>query len=190
MSDASQVKISQMLQEGLEAYGAGDFPRAFLAWGEVLELDPGNEEALDYLRDADRRAKPRGGVLDGGSRTLVDDARTLLRAEGPEASLELLMSAGSAASLECDAMIELLRASMFSRYRKELGDLSQIPRLIEGAETELRNRNLPASAGFLLSMIDGETPLSDLVSVSGMDRFEAMRALRRMFGAGILEWVK
>jgi hypothetical protein len=37
-------------------------------------------------------------------------------------------------------------------------------------------------------MIDGATPLRDLISVSGMDRFEALRAVYRLHQAGIVEW--
>ena len=190
MNDSSEAKIAGMLQQGLEFYGAGDFSRAFLIWGEVLELDPGNEEALDYLRDADRRSKPRGGASDGTRRSLVDEARSLLRSDGADAALELLMSVNIGGRLDCQAMVELLRASLFARYQAELGDLSRIPRLVQGSESEFRNRNLPASAGFLLSMVDGETRVGDLVSVSGMDSFETMQSLSRMFSAGILEWVQ
>jgi hypothetical protein len=189
MNESSEAKIAGMLQQGLEFYGAGDFSRAFLIWGEVLELDPSNEEALDYLRDADRRSKPRGGGSDRGRRSLVDEARSLLRSEDAEAALELLMSVNITGRLDCQAMVELLRATLFAQYQAELSDLARIPRLVEGSESEFRNRNLPASAGFLLSMIDGETRLGDLVSVSAMDPFETMRSLSRMFKAGILEWV-
>jgi hypothetical protein len=186
--DSKEKKVSTLLQQGLELYGTGDVARAFLTWGEVLELDPGNEEALDYMRDADRRTKPRGGSTDGRGASLVDDARRLLRSEDCEAALELLVSAPGEDNLESEAMIELLRASLFQRYRSELGDLTQIARLVDGASNELQNRNLPSSAGFLLSMIDGATALEDLVSVSGMDRFEALRSLSRMHQAGIVTW--
>ena len=84
-------------------------------------------------------------------------------------------------------MIELLRAELYRRYREALGDLGQVPRVV-GDPGDLQSRNLPPSAGFLLSMVDGQTPLADLVSVSGMDRFEALRAIHRMHAAGILEW--
>lgn len=190
MKQETEDRLASMVQEGLEFYGAGEFSRAFLIWTEVLEIDPNNEEARDYVRDADRRAKPRDGALEGARRTLVDEARSLLRAEGPDAALELLKSVGKGGRLDCEAMIELLRASMYASYAARLGDLSQIPRIVGGSESDLFNRNLPASAGFLLSMIDGETCLGDLVSVSGMDRFEATRSLCRMFDAGIVEWVR
>jgi hypothetical protein len=178
-------KVSQLLQKGLEFYGAGDVARAFLTWGEALELDPGNAEALDYMRDADRRTKPRGG--DAAKHSLLDEARRLLREGSAEAALELLSSAPGHRTLEAEAMIELLRAHLFSLYRSELGDLSVVPRLKGGSASDLQSRNLPPSAGFLLSMVDGMTPLSDLVSVSGMDRFEALRSVCRMREAGILE---
>ena len=188
MPGMNEEKVSSLLQQGLELYGTGDVARAFLLWSEVLELDPGNEEAIDYMRDADRRAKPRGGSTGFGASSIIEEARRILRAQDEEAALELLTSAPTVGSLEGEAMIELLRASLFRRYRSELGDLSQVPRIVEGAADDLKSRNLPPTAGFLLSMIDGMTPLVDLVSVSGMDRFEALRAVCRMHAAGIVEW--
>ena len=187
-SDSKGKKVSTLLQQGLELYGTGDVARAFLLWSEALEIDPGNEEALDYMRDADRRTKPRGGSPEAGTPSIVDDARRLLRSENGEAALELLTNVPAEATLECEAMIELLRANLFQHYRLELGDLSQVARLVDGAASDLQSRNLSPSAGFLLSMIDGMTALGDLVSVSGMDRFEALRSLSRMHQAGIISW--
>lgn len=188
MSEASELKVSSLLQQGLELYGTGDVARAFLLWSEALELDPGNEEALDYMRDADRRAKPRGGSAEIGTPSIVEDARRLLRSDDDEAALELMVNAPATGSLECEAMIELLRARLFQRYRAELGDLSQVPHVVAGENNDLQSRNLPSNVGFLLSMIDGATPICDLVSVSGMDRFEALRSVYRMHQAGIVTW--
>lgn len=188
MSEASELKVSSLLQQGLELYGTGDVARAFLLWSEALELDPGNEEALDYMRDADRRAKPRGVSAEIGTPSIVEDARRLLRSDDDEAALELLINAPATGSLECEAMIELLRARLFQRYRAELGDLSQVPHVVAGENNDLQSRNLPSNVGFLLSMIDGATPICDLVSVSGMDRFEALRSVYRMHQAGIVTW--
>ena len=190
MNGATEAKVSSLLQQGLELYGTNDLAGAFLIWGEVLELDPGNEKALDYIRDADRRVKSRGGAAGVDRSLLMDETRRLMRAESAEAALELLMSAGTQGEFECEAMVELLRALLFERYQVELGDLSKVPRLAEGAQNDLRSYNLAPSAGFLISMIDGTTPLGDLVSVSGLGRFDAMRSLHGMFEAGILEWVQ
>lgn len=188
MSDGSENRVATLLQQGLELYGTGDVARAFLVWSEALELDPGNEEALDYMRDADRRTKPRGDSFERGGSPVVEDARRLLRSNDAEAALELLSSAPNGGSLENEAMIELLRANLFQTYRERIGDLGQVARLVTSAVDDLHRRNLPPSAGFMLSMIDGLTPLCDLVAVSGMDRFEAMRSLCRMQEAGIVIW--
>jgi len=188
MGEATEKRVATLLQRGLELYGTGDVAKAFLAWSEALDLDPGNEEALDYMRDADRRAKPRGAGADPTGVSLVEDARRMIHADGEEAAFELLSSAPKVESLEAEAMIELLRATLFQHYRSGLGDLSQVPRLVDGEAVRLQTRNLPPTAGFLLSMIDGMTPLSDLISLSGMDRFEALRSVHRLYEAGILEW--
>ncbi len=120
----------------------------------------------------------------------MDETRRLLRAENVVAALELLMSAGTQGEFECEAMVDLLRAMLFERYQTELGDLSKVPRLADEAQNDLCSYNLSPSAGFLISMIDGTTPLGDLVSVSGVDRFDAMRSLHGMLEAGILEWAR
>lgn len=187
MTQVNEEKVSSLLQQGLELYGTGDVAQAFLFWNEALRLDPGNEEALDYMRDADRRTKPRGDIIEAPMASIVEDARRLVHAANPEAALELLTSAPAAGCLEGEAMIELLRANLFQGYQVVLGDLERVPRLA-GSGDDLQGQNLPPSAGFLLSMVDGLTPFSDLISVSGMDRFEAMRSICRMQEAGILEW--
>lgn len=187
MSTSNEEKVARLLQQGLEFYGTGDIPRAFLVWNEVLELEPGNEEALDYMRDADRRAKPRGDVRDEVVGSLVEDARRIAHDQDPESALELLTSMPPGGPLENEAMAELLRARLFRDYTEQVGDLSCCPRVV-GNGDGLQGRNLPPSAGFLLSMVDGVTPLADLISVSGMDRFEALRSIHRMRVAGILEW--
>ena len=66
MTQSKEERVSALLQQGLELYGTGEVGRAFVLWREVLELDPGNEEALDYMRDADRRSRPRSAEPGGG----------------------------------------------------------------------------------------------------------------------------
>jgi hypothetical protein len=188
MANSKEMQVSGLLQQGLEFYGTGDVARAFLLWREALELDPGNEEALDYMRDADRRSKPRGGVETSSSGSVLNDVRRLLHDENAEAAYELMTSVGTGGDFESEAMVELLRATLYTAYRNELGGLSQVPRIVGETAESLRSRNLPPSAGFLLSMVDGMTPLSDLISLSGMDRFEALRSVCRMREAQILEW--
>jgi hypothetical protein len=187
MSDEVQEKVSRLLQEGLECYGTGDVGRAFLLWGEVLELDPDNAEALDYMRDADRRAKPRGGGGQGG-RSVVEAARRKLRGDDAEGALDLLVRRSDSAGLAQEAMCDLVRATLYLRYREEVGDPTRIPVVDAKGKAALDGRDLPPRVGFFLSMIDGRTPLGDLVSASGMDRFEALRSVHHLHRAGVLGW--
>ena len=60
------------------------------------------------------------------------------------------------------------------------------PRVIMTPDQIMRF-NLPADAGFVLSMMDGRTGVNDIVALSGMDPFEAMRLVHKLCAAGIVE---
>jgi hypothetical protein len=45
--------------------------------------------------------------------------------------------------------------------------------------------NLPADAGFLLSLVDGQTTVQEIVSISGMDAFDAFQILKSLLEANI-----
>ena len=126
MAQAKEEHVAKLLRQGLELYGTGEIPRAFMLWNKALELDPGNEEALDYIRDADRRSLPRADREDASSASIVWDARRLVQGENEEAALELLLSAPNSVTLECESMVELLRAKVFRKYQDALGDLEKI----------------------------------------------------------------
>jgi hypothetical protein len=187
MNSKNSDAVAKCLREGLGCYGAGEVGRAFLLWREALELDPGNEEALAYMRDADRRSESRSGGGTGAP-SIVDDARRRVHARDEEGALDLLMSAPAGRSLESEAMIELLRARLSQHYVHSLGGRRRIPRrVVGGSEREVAK--LPASAGFLLSMVDGRTPLDTILDLCGMDPFDSLRAVHRMHRVGIVEFV-
>ena len=105
-----------------------------------------------------------------------------------EEALELLLRAveGASFSIEREATIELLRGALFRDYRASVGDLNSVPVVIADP-SELTKYNLPANAGFLLSLLDGVTDLESLVTVSGMDSFEALRTTRKLIDVGLVE---
>lgn len=47
-----ESQILEFLEEGLFLYGVGRTQEAVSRWKKVLELDPGNERAMDYIRTA------------------------------------------------------------------------------------------------------------------------------------------
>jgi tetratricopeptide (TPR) repeat protein len=193
MADERLEKIASWLEQGLVAYGDGDTADAIRAWRKVLEVDPKNKDALDYVDTAERRDFPRA---DGGpgdrvravQQDVVGEARCLIAAEQFEESLELLQRAAEASEfcIELEATIELVRSNLFATYRRSIGDLSRIPTLVADL-AEITKFNLPKDAGFLLSLVDGATSLDNLMTVSGMDAFEVLRTTKNLIDVGIVE---
>ena len=192
MAKTKKDKIALMLQEGLDAYGENDVPGAILAWQEVLTLDPNNADALDYIKNADRRAHPRpedsGGMrVAVAQQRVVAEARRLIAAQQFEESFELLQRAAESGrfDLDVEATIELVRANLFKTYRDSVGDLKGVPTLAAD-RSEITKFNLPSDAGFLLSLVDGEMDLESLMTVSGMDAFDALRTTKNLIEVGIV----
>lgn len=117
---------------------------------------------------------------------LLQDAREALGEDDLEGALDLL---GMAAQLDPDRMevegyVDMVRSQLLKRYRERVGDASRAPRVATDPAT-LGRFNLSAGAGFVLSLIDGSTSVEDLLSLSGMDSFEAFRILNGLLDAGI-----
>lgn len=186
MEESREQRIARLLQEGLDHYGEGRVGEAERCWGEVLFLDPENAEARDYLgtleEDGESGASPPAGPGD-----LVDDALELMRQGHLEAALELFETAGrrEGGRLEVQGYVDMVRSKLLSRYRERVGGMEAVPRC-QLNDAELLKFNLPATAGFLLSLVDGHTSVNDLVSLSGLDPFDTLRTLSGLLEAGIL----
>ncbi|MCZ6785444.1 MAG: hypothetical protein O7G30_19280 [Proteobacteria bacterium] len=192
MSESKEERVSRLLNEGLEHYGMGEVAKAILVWEEVLVLEPKSADAVDYIRTADRRKHPRppknaAGSGDAAIRSIAEEAQTLIQAEGFEEALDLLRSAAEAqpTSLEIQANLELVRSRLYRRYRERVGDLEQVA-VLNADPNAITKFNLPSDAGFMLSMIDGATSVEDLISLSGVDAFEALRLLQGLLDTGIV----
>lgn len=182
-------EISRLMARGLDLYALGQIEEATACWRQVLALDPGHAEARDFLQAASGDGEPpapraRPG-RDGG---LVSDAVRLLRDGRFQEGLDLLEShtRGEPGNLEAQAFLELARGSLLRVYRARVGSGEGVPRL-RISTAEVMKYNLPAAAGFLLSAIDGAISVDELIAVSGMDPFDALRALANLLEAGIVE---
>lgn len=195
--DAKREAIEQLLAQGLDYYGLDDVANAILTWEQVLELDPENAEAQDYMRTADRRSSPRPrsrrkpGTGTGGAPEVgvTAQVRDLLREDRVSAAFEMIEAcppAGRAADLAWEVTVDLARSRRYAELRARLGSLSSVPTL-RASEADLRGYNLPPNAGFLVSMVDGRTPISDLISVSGMDAFDVLHTLEGLVHAQLVE---
>lgn len=137
-------------------------------------------------------APPRRGAppTRGGdpSDALLADAQRLVAEGQLEAALDLLeaLTRKDPSRLEAQSYLDTLRSRLLKSYRERLGDGISVPRVQLDLEHVLKF-NLPPHAGFVLSLVDGATCVEDLVSLSGMDAFEALRLLSSLVDAGIVE---
>jgi hypothetical protein len=188
---APEAEIRRLMARGLDLYGLGQVREATECWRRVLALDPGHAEARDYLTAAGDAPGAEAGAdaaAGAGDRALVEEALALLRRGELAEGLDLLETLASRepARLDVQALVELARAALLRVYRDRVGGGARVPRVRIAPEQVLRY-NLPASAGFLLSLIDGRTCVDELLALSGMDPFDGLRGLSNLLDAGIVE---
>ena len=191
MSDKQARRAADLTREGLEHYGRGDTAAAILAWKAAQEQDPEDATLRDYLKTADRRRARRNEAASSAESIawgLARDGRDLMHQGDFEGAFRLLRASLEAnpGRLELEASLELARAHLFDRYRDRLGALDGVP-VLRADERALTAYNLPADAGFLISLMDGATSLADLISVSGMDGFDALHVLHELLEAELVE---
>lgn len=183
-------RIRRLMKEGLDRYALGDAARAVALWREVLRLDPQSAEARDYLRAAEadvaEPAPERAGKTQPSA--VVEEVLPLLRRGALVEAADLLEGAvgGDPEALDAHGYLELVRARLVDVYRARIGFGDGRPRVRVGGD-DLKRFQLPAQAGFLLSLVDGATTVDELLALSSLDPFEALRCLASLVDAGILE---
>ncbi len=199
--DERQQKINKFLEEGLNYYGLGKFPEAIDSWRKVLALDPDNSVARDYIESAGgetteqseaRRPSPPVHVppvptaqVDIGS--LIREAKSQIQTGSYEEAMDLLEQVLDVEpdNIEAQSFYEMSKGKQLKNYIREAGDISEVPTLAKGPG-ELMSYNLTKETGFILSLIDGNTTLDDIISLSGMDRFSAYRNIVILKRMGII----
>jgi hypothetical protein len=202
MGETRAAKVERLVRKGLDDFGEGDVASAVRCWEEVLRIDPDHAEALDYLdaaiSDPDPPAeKGAPGAADAPGAVsepepppwerLVEEARARFEREDLEGALDLLRAAAELEPerIEMEGWVDMLRSRLLQRYRQHVGPMGATPKLLI-QPSAITRYPLPKDAGFVLSMVDGETSIEDLIALSGMDAFEAMRILHHLMDSGIV----
>ena len=203
MGDSESENTERLVREGLNHFGVGEVAEAVRCWENVLRIDPSHPKALDYLQAAgssgeapDREpdvgptqaAAPEAAGTESASAAgrLVEEARARLAAEDLEGALNLFRVAADLEPdrIEVEWYVDAIRSRLLQRYRKRVGETGAVPKLLI-QPSEITRHQLPADAGFVLSLVDGETTVEQLIALSGLDAFEALRILNDLFDAGI-----
>ena len=200
MGESEAAKIQRLIRDGLDRFGTGDVSEAIALWEEVLAIDPQNAKALDYLEAArgdgdDETDRPDVGGDDAGNEEperevtrLLEEARNLLGNDDLEGALSLFRAAANRDPdrFEVESYIDMVRGRLVQRYRDRVGDTGAAPRMVIDP-SEITAFDLPTDVGFMLSLVDGKTSIDELIALSGMDAFEALRILDELVAAGIAE---
>ncbi len=217
--------VDKYLEEGLNLYGLGKFKEAIECWKKVLELDPDNSLAKDYIESAGgevtreekrpperleeppkiippptaptspepvREAKIAPSPLpppppEPDRKTKINQAKSLFKEGKFELAMEMFESILSEEpdNLDVQGYYEMARNQELKHYKSEVGELSQIPRVIKKA-SEIRKLNLDHEQGFILSLIDGRISYDDVFSLSNMDGFKTYRIIFQLLHQGII----
>ena len=190
MSETREGQISRLMEEGLIHYGEGRMDEACDCWREVLRLEPGHPEALDYMRSAgfDAGEIELSEVVGEADVSLLAEALELFRRGESQESLEMFetLARENPHRMEIQGYLELVRSHLFEYFRERAPDPSTVLK-VAITPKEMMRFNLPANAGFVLSMVDGSTSVNEILALSGMDPFEAVRVVNKLLEVGIVE---
>jgi hypothetical protein len=121
----------------------------------------------------------------------VADMRALLAANNFSSALVVAESVlvSDPAHAVAQHCIEACRAALSDKYLSSLGGRGVIPRVAMGPE-EIRWLSLDHRSGFLLSFVDGMTPIDDVLDVSSMPELDALRILFELRTQGVIDIVE
>jgi len=156
----------------------------------VLSFDPIDARAAQIIDEVDRNApasEPREEKTRRRISTLIDQAQVWAATSELDkavAAIDLALSEDPNSAL-AQKLIHRNRDTIMAVFQGFLGDLARQPMLARPLH-ELGAAPISPRAAFLLSRVDGNLSLDEILDVSGMPRLEAYRYLCQLFLRGIL----
>ena len=208
-SNGAPINVDDLLEEGMTFYGLGKFEEAAKKWNKVLELDPANAQALEYLdivredleeRRASQALPPETShqeligdevgaeASSGEASELVSKGVALLEQGDPDGAYKVFQELIESGDNNPDTFgyLEMARAARLDRYRKHLENLDKVP-LIAMDYGSIKELDLSKEEGFILSQIDGMISFRDILSLARIEKLEAMGILSRLLTAGVIK---
>ncbi len=203
-------EVTRLLKRGLNHYGWGDLEAAIEAWERARAIDPENNAVHDYLESAyeergqeteadddltpvseelnlseagakptRRKAKGKKDAVD--IEKLVADALAAYKAGKLDVAWKALsrVSAAEPERLDIQGYVQLVGNARAEKWAKEIGDQGRMLR--QSCTTkEMMKLKLHPDEGFLLSQIDGNLSISDLISLSTCSKQRTLEVLARL----------
>jgi tetratricopeptide (TPR) repeat protein len=187
--DATIDRIAALLQQGLDHYGRNEFDEAVNCWQQVVELDPNQPDARDYLETAGVPCAPEPRAeLDfaetSGPAVATPELEKFLRERRYEDALKVLYSARAANPKDqaLSRSIRLLRERIAVDYASRLVNLDRVP--VRGER--ISGTLLSSEERQVLSLVDGISSYGDIVAASPMGRLNTLRMLCGFLDSGLL----
>jgi len=191
-SNGTSLNVDDLLEEGMTLYGLGKFGEAAKKWNKVLELDPANAQALEYLdivredleeRQASQAPPPETSQQEpvveevgadapsGEASELVSKGVALLEQDDPEGAYKVFQELIESGDNNPDTFghLEMARAARLDRYRKHLENLDKVPLIAMGYDS-IKELDLNKEEGFILSQIDGMISFRDILSLARIEK--------------------
>ena len=120
--------------------------------------------------------------------TLVRGALRAYKAGQLDRAWEELQTVANAAPdrLDVQGYLQLIRTERAQRWAKEIGDQGRVLRLAASTQQVL-GLSLAPEEGFLLSQVDGNLTIADLLSLSTADRVRTLEILAKLIRSGVVE---
>ncbi len=195
----NQEEIEKLLQDGLTLYGYGKTEDAVTIWRKVVELDPNNQQAIDYIESAGFSTEspvispPSEEVPKSDFKSAefvnMNYIRELLKSRRYELAyefLERLYEKVYHSNKQLMAYLSIVKAQLIKLYYNELYSFKKIPKLNIN-EQDLIKYNLDKTDGYVVSMIDGYSTAEEIFqTINNIDRFETMRRFYKLTKLGII----
>jgi tetratricopeptide (TPR) repeat protein len=182
-------KILHIFEAGLDSFAQGDFVQAQKLWKEILELDPGNELAMDYIHSIEEEVSFEDKKI--VYKELLDEAIRLIGKNQFEPAYELLQMViqNDPKNEKAQEFLDTTKGLLLKDYLAEIGDTNYIVKLNKGME-DIMKINLTKESAYILSMIDGNLSVEELLTLSGLDRFNFMRNIAMLLRNDIITFIR
>jgi tetratricopeptide (TPR) repeat protein len=199
LSDEESLRVQELLEKGLYYYGLGENRMAVELWRQVLDIDPENELAREYIEiemgasafatDVSTSSTPVSEEdtpqAQAMPQSFTKGQQLIYEAKPAEAVKSFSQAYEESGQLYHWAYVELAKTSLLKQMLENLGSLERIPELTRPMK-ELAEMHFSEEEGFMLSLITGDTSLDDIISLSPLPKFKTYRTLHGFLEDGII----
>jgi len=200
-----EKQVAKLLEQGLYHYGQGEIGLAVELWKQVLELDPRNEVAREYLSielgsswQEKITPSPKAAAPVMASVIATEPEKKSQPEEFNLAQQHLKSERAERAKILFEELCENEPGNMLYRAFFELSKVAIVKQLLvithsfgnmpvlKVSLSKITDYQLTEEQGFILSLINGETSFEDMVYLSPVPPFVTFFSLNHFLQTGMI----